>query len=330
MVQKNIIKIGKKLIAVSLLWNSLSLMGSGRGIFNHRGVVNRDTEEFLDFLKRKDIQSASFRLDANMIDVENLFFGEERNTLIMEIIKAAILNFITPQDACTLVRPIIVKHREILNNRNTIGKNALDFAIQSKYVDLIKILLSNPMLRFSTNYMNAFIDIAICFRELELLEKAFKRGLEKSQTLKSVQEKLVAILRHIAGGSQAYCTLAMNCSNVMVFITNQIVYETTTRNERELIDAIMELVVVDGNEAELGEKVAEIYGLLNKDGLNINYQDEIGRTPLMWAAAMGHEDVVCAVLGKGPNRNICDDEGKTALDIARNNNQSRIIALLQE
>jgi ankyrin repeat protein len=97
----------------------------------------------------------------------------------------------------------------------------------------------------------------------------------------------------------------------MIILSDWMVLEANTRNEKKLIDAIA------------SSEVEKIDKLLRKIR-DINYQDRRGRTFLTWAVATLNPDTVNAILAKGPDISLADDEGKTALDHAMENPDVRI------
>ena len=54
-----------------------------------------------------------------------------------------------------------------------------------------------------------------------------------------------------------------------------------------------------------------------------------GWTPLYYAAACGHLDVVRALLNAGADKPIADNDGKKPIDYARKNGHDAIVALLR-
>jgi ankyrin repeat protein len=61
--------------------------------------------------------------------------------------------------------------------------------------------------------------------------------------------------------------------------------------------------------------VALVRLLLDKGGA-IDARDDRGRTPLMIAAGLGHDEVVDLLLGRGADRTLRDKGGQTAADLA--------------
>ncbi|HEX5472427.1 MAG TPA: ankyrin repeat domain-containing protein, partial [Lacipirellulaceae bacterium] len=64
-------------------------------------------------------------------------------------------------------------------------------------------------------------------------------------------------------------------------------------------------------------------------GANINERSRLGRTPLMWAANDGHIDVIRYLLKKGANPALLDDNGESAAGLAEKNGFKAIAATLR-
>ena len=60
----------------------------------------------------------------------------------------------------------------------------------------------------------------------------------------------------------------------------------------------------------------------------VNFQDEYGRTALIWAAYYGYSDIVQALITAGADLNIQDNYGDTALKLAVWGEQSHTAQLL--
>jgi ankyrin repeat protein len=60
----------------------------------------------------------------------------------------------------------------------------------------------------------------------------------------------------------------------------------------------------------------EAMELLISRGARIDDKDNRGRSALMIAAELGHDEVVEALLGHGANVNLVDNEGKSASELA--------------
>ncbi len=68
---------------------------------------------------------------------------------------------------------------------------------------------------------------------------------------------------------------------------------------------------------------------LIKSGAQINLADQDGLTPLMAAAYRGHESLVALLTSKGADKNIKNNAGKTAAELAHSRGNRRIAAFLR-
>ena len=62
---------------------------------------------------------------------------------------------------------------------------------------------------------------------------------------------------------------------------------------------------------------------------NKNPSNELGYTPLHWAAEFDHIDICKLILAKIKNKSPISNDGKTPLDLAHDNNCVEIIQLLK-
>jgi len=75
----------------------------------------------------------------------------------------------------------------------------------------------------------------------------------------------------------------------------------------------------------------EMMQFLLTKGANVNcIGDDLGETPLMAAAQMGHAEAVKQLLARGADPNIKEKEGKTALSLALEYQHPEIAAILQQ
>ena len=77
----------------------------------------------------------------------------------------------------------------------------------------------------------------------------------------------------------------------------------------------------------------EAVAALISHGADVNARDQYGRTPLMRASGYGRAKVVEALLDAGADKQLKatsgDWEGKTALDLARDENKGDVVAILE-
>lgn len=72
----------------------------------------------------------------------------------------------------------------------------------------------------------------------------------------------------------------------------------------------------------------EIKRLIGKEDIDVNFQDELGRTALMWASWEGHLNVVKYLISQGAGVNIQDDVGWMALMFASRNGHFKVVEYL--
>jgi ankyrin repeat protein len=73
--------------------------------------------------------------------------------------------------------------------------------------------------------------------------------------------------------------------------------------------------------------VGDVVTLLIKRGARLNDQDNRGRSALMIAASLGHEKAVDVLLAQGADRSLRDKSGKTAADLAANDELRKKLAV---
>ena len=101
-------------------------------------------------------------------------------------------------------------------------------------------------------------------------------------------------------------------------------------------DIIRDLSTLSKDELEEQLLKASINGYKNKiellidSGVDVNIQDNNGRTPLMWASWNGHLDVVNLLLINGADINIIDNSDRNALIYAKWNFHADIVELLKK
>ena len=81
------------------------------------------------------------------------------------------------------------------------------------------------------------------------------------------------------------------------------------------------------NDVPVRDGVATVTTLMDQ-GASLDFQDNRGRTALMYAAESGRAEIVEALIAAGAGIGIGDNEDKTAKDLARNAAEPEIVALL--
>jgi len=68
--------------------------------------------------------------------------------------------------------------------------------------------------------------------------------------------------------------------------------------------------------------------LLTTSVVDVNVLSTAGQTPLFWAAAYGHSEVVRLLLDHGAEQNYTDKDGRSPLSVAQFYHQATVIAML--
>ncbi len=96
--------------------------------------------------------------------------------------------------------------------------------------------------------------------------------------------------------------------------------------------AKIDLVDEDGDTALMEAALVHNLSVLNtllEAGAKVDHRNQAGQTALMNAATSGHLANVRALIRAGADMNARDEAGKTVLDYAIENNQEKVIKLLQ-
>jgi len=95
---------------------------------------------------------------------------------------------------------------------------------------------------------------------------------------------------------------------------------------RELPSAIVIAVLI----LVIGQLIIARYKIKNRraTGVDVGTKDNKGRTPLMYAAMSGHDDIVKMLLDKGADVNARSKDGKTALSWAAMEKHSETVKIL--
>ncbi|MDR0740121.1 MAG: ankyrin repeat domain-containing protein [Puniceicoccales bacterium] len=302
------------------------------GLFVPEVEMSEDEQSLIDAIIVSDIPRVIRFLNMDILRYSDLRFREGR-TLVMAIMEAAKRGFISRENACLLIGEFGRRYPDMLNDTDHNRRNALEYAIEMDLPDMVEALLHCEGVRVFLYGDNArlFVKIVIRCENLVLIQEAFKRGMEKEQVeklLRFAQRELDQIKSSISVSNFCVgCLLPKAvpevekirvCFRLIAMLSRWIQREADTKNERELIEAIVML------------NIEEVRRLLAVRGLNINYQDQRGYTPLMWAAAMGDLDIVCAVLRRNPDLDVRNGNRGTVFDVAQGNRNKDIINALDQ
>ena len=73
----------------------------------------------------------------------------------------------------------------------------------------------------------------------------------------------------------------------------------------------------------------DVVAFLGSRGADVNAVDDIQQTPLHWAAMRGHASVCTTLLALGADPAAKNEDGDTALDKARKENETECVAVLE-
>ncbi|MDR0740122.1 MAG: ankyrin repeat domain-containing protein [Puniceicoccales bacterium] len=329
-----------KLITAALLLGTQTLIGSN--LFVSRGAsffvpigtaMDADQRMIVNAIQAGNIPGFNLYLGADALyGVDNVRFDRER-TLAMAIMEAARRGFISRENAYYFIMASARAYPDMVNGKDLNGKSLLDYAIEGGGIDLIEFILEIEGLNFSVhdNNIKRFMDLIIHFRKLEWIRKANEYGMPGRQ-MRKLLEYVLARKAYLESWRNFFShtfeflfprsvtrpTEAEVCSELVTVLQGLGAEKARTKNERKLIKAIGEFSP---------EKICPL--LATKD-LNINYQDQRGYTPLMWAAAMGDLAIVLEILVRGPDLDMTNSDGETVFDIARKNRNEDIIDALDQ
>jgi len=80
--------------------------------------------------------------------------------------------------------------------------------------------------------------------------------------------------------------------------------------------------------ASSGGHKAAVQVLLATNAVDVNVRSISGRTPLFWAAAQGHSEVVQLLLDYGAEQNYTDKDGRSPIHVAQFYHQANVIDIL--
>jgi ankyrin repeat protein len=253
-----------------------------------------------------------FLLDAG---IDPNFQDEHRKTLAMHILyNEKILEKGWPGVVLTLMDLLGKAKKFDPNLRDDMGNTILHMAINFRNEKVAKLLVGLPKMNVNAreNFGNtAFHLLAKNFLTIESIIRSLMEredldlttGNEKGMSARNLLENI-----------------KFKASLLLDNMDAKIKERGASSREENLRDAIM------------GEDFDGIQRLTKESAdLNVNWQDQMGRTLLMYAITTGNFEVIQSVLLLPDiNLSLADEAGKTALDYAKDNRNARIIDLLEK
>ncbi len=107
----------------------------------------------------------------------------------------------------------------------------------------------------------------------------------------------------------------------VIFLMGNIIYPQD-KNGKSLIDDLVD--------ASFTGDIVKVKDLLEKK-VNVNTQDREGMTPLHYTTANGsYPEIIQILLSQGADRTLMNNNGKTALDIAKEMGNKKMITILSK
>ncbi len=272
--------------------------------------VETDKAQFLNRVKTGDmpsIWSLSFtkrktrfaKLLLGQLDAETIktYPAWEGNTLL--ILAADYGN-------TEIVRLLLKKNKENLEDKNTDGNTALIIAASSGHKDTVELLLQEGADINATDRGGwTPLMLAAAKGHIEVVKSLLKKNKENLKA-KNTDGNTALIIAASSGHKDTVELLLQEDADINA---------TDARGWTPLMLA-----------AAYGQK--GIVELLLKEGADINATDARGYTPLMLAAANRHIEVVKSLLKKNKNLEAKNTDGKTALILAAANGYTETVRLL--
>lgn len=177
---------------------------------------------------------------------------------------------------------------------------------------LLIILLSNSLYAGKTQDIKNLFK-AIKRSDSKRVEQYLKKGTSPNSTDKNGQTALMTAVQYKSE------------KIVQILIDKGAIVNTV---DKKMQNALMYLIMKQPENSN-DKTSLNIVWILIKEELEIDAQTHINRTALMAASERGLVSIVDLLLKKGANIDLFDDNGDTALDLARKKKNKKIIALLE-
>ncbi|RKL09689.1 hypothetical protein BFJ70_g16644 [Fusarium oxysporum] len=225
------------------------------------------------------------------------------------------------------------------NSKDDSGQTPLSWAAEKGHEGVIALLLATKGIDANSKDDSGQTPLFSAVR------KGFEVGirllLEKGADIEAKDKDGRALLSYAVRSGHEAVTRLVLAKDAVINTKDNISQMTPQRNRSALQDYQMQLMLleqqhkkmliireVENAEAENTGRVAVVQQLLEK-GADVEAKDNLGRTPLSWAAEMGHEGVVALLLAtEGIDANSKDDSGQTPLSWAAEKGHEGVIALL--
>lgn len=301
--------------------------------------VKYSKESFFERIKDNDILAVKLFLIAGM----------NPNTADDDGLKA-LVNAAINNDATKL---------KVLINDNA-GASPLMRAIAKGNIDMINLLLDKGAdVKFSTNH-RGFPEIIAKWNNMQpniknlLLDRSFS-PLSIAIESKNVDVINLLLSRGVVVSSyDIYIASMVGHRDILELLLDKIKWITKPDEYKLCLDGALSRAIISNNadiiqllidrgadkNRRIGKHNQPLLSIaiienkltsadvLIKNKADINAQDTFGASPLMWAAFINNEEAVKMLVDAGAKTNIKDDKGKTALKVAKEKGNKKIIDLL--
>ena len=197
-----------------------------------------------------------------------------------------------------------------INQRSNKGKTALMFAASENKVDVAKWLIEQGAdVNVADNYGTTALIVASTAGHHEIVKLLLENGAN-------------AQVRDESGGAPLVNAVYFGHVEAVKLLLEKLKQGQTLALEKRDAEELLLLG------AGLGH--AEIVRLMINAGVDVNGRGLKRRTPLMAAAAFDRVDVAKVLLELGADPSAKDDDGQTALAVARDKGSDKVAALLAE
>ncbi|HEC18659.1 MAG TPA: hypothetical protein ENI97_04885 [Gammaproteobacteria bacterium] len=195
-----------------------------------------------------------------------------------------------------------------INQRSNKGKSALMFAASENHADVVQWLLEQGAdVNATDNYGTTALIVAATAGHDEVVKLLLENGAD-------------ATLRDDSGGAALVNAVYFGRVKTVQLLLDYLLADKGPGLEKR--DAEELLMLASG----LGH--TDIVSLMVKAGIDPNGRGLKQRTPLMAAAAFDRPEVAKVLLALGADPEIRDEDGQTALDVARDRGSDDVLALL--
>jgi ankyrin repeat protein len=214
-------------------------------------------------------------------------------------------------------------------NETHCGRTPLAFAVSREELSFARLLLQHPRAQIS----GALVRKLIWRKQYKMLRACVESGRLDFTELHEGANLLG--LAANAGDSMAIRILLSGRKTHALVDLRRVVQAAVRANDIELVLELIDVSFEEGGEKRLPIHVAAGRGftaiasaLLNGGRFSVNTKTKRGQGALHIAAARGHSDIVRLLLEKGCDVNLRDDMQATALHLAADNGDVRVMRLL--